>query len=105
MPPTPRTNHGADSQHRALYYDCRNMEPSDDDDLEFRWRALDPDAPPPPLGVIREQPEFWTDRDPHPDPIGDLREAGASVFLERPLDEFERIVVRSGLTTGFDFPR
>jgi hypothetical protein len=82
------------------------MDEHDRDELEFRWHMICPDEEPPPLGVIRDQQEFsWTDRSPKADPIGDLREAGAQIFLERPLTEFERIVVRSGLTNGFDFPR
>ena len=46
----------------------------------------------------------WTAAGPA-DPIGDIREFGASVFLERGLDPFERVVVRAGLTNGFEFPR
>lgn len=39
------------------------------------------------------------------DPIGDIREFAAAVYLERSLTPFERVVVRSGLSTGLEFPR
>lgn len=40
-----------------------------------------------------------------PDPIADLREFGAVVFLGRTLTPYERVIVRSGLSSGAEFPR
>lgn len=39
------------------------------------------------------------------DPIADLREFGAALYLNRPLTAFERIIVRTGLATGSEFER
>ena len=43
--------------------------------------------------------------DYHCDPIGDLREYHAAIYLERNLTPFERVAVRAGLSNGSEFPR
>jgi hypothetical protein len=78
-------------------------------DIPFRFRYLDDDPDDPrPFGEVFDQTPptgnlwsgssstDWTAPSPS-DPIGDLREGGAVIFLNRSLTPFERIIVRQGL--------
>lgn len=80
-----------------------------DDDLDSLWEMhltafVSPEEYDRLLDAVHGPPNpTWAESAQACDPVGDIREFGASVLLDRALTPFERVVVRAGLSNGSEF--